>query len=335
MSRIKVLTMGLVSAGMLLSCSPETPKAYYSALKERGTASTLTVDPRVDILFVVDNSGSMETHQKNLALNVNKFTSEFTRTSFIEYNIGVTTTDDGIPNLPNQAGDCCGHLVGNPRVVTKGTPNLNQALANNFLVGTAGSVTEMIFDPINSALTEPNLSTYNRGFYRPPAKLALIFITDAEDQSLRMSEKGLYDFLLNLKGGNADKILGYGVIVPTGDTTGCSRDSGVEPTQIEKFLSRMPNSKDNIMNLCSPEFGNRLGFLARNIVEEMTTIRLKQVPYVPSIKVKWGDRLLEADAHKGWAYDAQKNAVVLGDQVDWKSQPLGTPISIDFEVAKY
>ena len=36
-------------------------------------------DPSVDILFVIDNSGSMQPHQANLSNNVNRFIQSFVK----------------------------------------------------------------------------------------------------------------------------------------------------------------------------------------------------------------------------------------------------------------
>lgn len=332
--RGKQLALIMAGVGVLLSCSPENPKAYHPAVRERARQSTMTVDPRLDVLFVVDNSGSMYTHQANLAANVAKFTAEFNKSSFLDFHIGVITTDDSGGYYGS--GECCGRLLGNPRFVTNTTPDLNNILAKRIMVGTSGSGTEAVFDPIQKALSDPNLTGWNAGFYRPGATLAMVFITDAEDQSTKYDESSFYNFILQLKGGNASKALGFGVIVPSTDNGMCDRDEAYSPPEkIERFLAKLPNAKDNVMSLCSPDYGNRLGFMARNIVDIMTTIHLERVPYVPSIKVRWGDRELSSDARKGWAYDAKKNAIVLGAEIDWKNQPLGTPISIEFEVAQF
>jgi hypothetical protein len=322
---------GLVLASSL-SCSPAAPKAYQAPVFEKVTDSKVVVDPRVDILFVVDNSGSMDSHQQDLADNVAKFTTEFTNTSFIDYNIGVITTDND--STYSSRAVCCGRLAGTPRFVTKNTPNVNNVLANTFKVGTDGSTTEKVFDPVQSALTDPNLSNWNAGFYRPTATLALVFITDAEDQSNNMDEDSFYNFLVNLKGGDTSKILGYGAIVPTG-VSGCARDSSETPLHIESFLKKLVNNRDNVMSLCDPNFGSRLAALAKDIVKNVSTIRLSRVPYVPSIRVKWGNLEIPSDANNGWAFDASQNAIVFGPGIDWTAQPSGTPLTVDFDVATY
>ncbi len=67
---------------------------------------------QVDVLWVIDNSGSMAPRQENLAKNFQSFIDVFAKGS-IDFRIGVTTTD--IFKQPGQ-------FVGSPRVLTPSTP---------------------------------------------------------------------------------------------------------------------------------------------------------------------------------------------------------------------
>lgn len=51
-------------------------------------------DPKVDILFVIDNSSSMDKHQKDLVVNIEKFVSKFSSNKIVDYHIGVLATWD-------------------------------------------------------------------------------------------------------------------------------------------------------------------------------------------------------------------------------------------------
>jgi len=325
----------LVTSG--LSCSPKSTPAFIKPAPPDDKViqdNTQVFDPQVDILFVVDNSGSMGEHQQNLSTNVTQFTSAFTKASVLDYNIGVVTTDtEGYygNNIP-----CCGKMVGSIRVVNKSTPNADQVLANNLIVGTDGSSVERMFDPINLALSPANLTGWNVGFLRPNATLVVIIITDAEDQSDNNTADSTYQFLLNLKQGNKDKLLAYGAIVPTKDTMNCPRDDGTPPTKIESFLAMMNNNKNNVFDLCDPDYGTRLSQLAKDIVNKVgNVIYLNRAPDINSIHVYYGSMELPMDFHKGWSFDADKNAIFLGDQVDWSSQPSGSRVKVSYNAAKY
>lgn len=333
-----LLAMGVLAVGAV-SCSPHTPEAYLPPVNQEEKViddDTQYFDPKVDILFVVDNSGSMATHQRNLSTNVAKFTSTFTRSSVLDYNIGVVTTDmEG--SYWGARQPCCGQLVGNVRVVNKNTPSSDQVLAANFLVGTDGSAVEASFDPVVSALSLPNLTGWNNGFYRPDASLVVIFMTDAEDQSQRTDPTMLYNFLLNLKHGDATKILAYGVIVPTVDTMNCDRDEyNVTPQKIESFLGMVQNNKTNIMNICDPDYGTRLANMAKDIVDKVgNIIYLARAPDVNSIRVTYGNMTLPEDYDTGWSFDPKKNAITLGSKINWSSQPSGSRVKVFYNAAKY
>ena len=130
---------------------------------------------QVDILWVVDNSWSMGEEQANLANNFASFMTYIDQ-SLIDYQIGVISTD-----LDDPAHS--GRLQGNPKIITRATPNPVTAFAANVQVGTTGGGNEMGLLAAHEALTEPLASTDNTGFHRPEASMALIFVSDEDDKS--------------------------------------------------------------------------------------------------------------------------------------------------------
>ncbi len=95
----------LLSAALLLSSVSLTgcldhplKEVQYESFSEAPVV--LNVDPRrkVDILFVIDNSGSMGEEQAALAANFEAFVRELEVEEVdADYRIGITTTDDGNP----------------------------------------------------------------------------------------------------------------------------------------------------------------------------------------------------------------------------------------------
>lgn len=330
----------LVMGFWFAACSPEADKQYVQPYVEKTHISSPGAQyfgPAVDILFVVDNSGSMNEHQKNLAKNIALFTDEFSKSSILNFNIGVVTTDMSKCWYP-PCDDSAGYLIGKTyKVVSNSTPSLEAVLAENIMVGISGSVTEMSFAPVVAALS-PALAVDNAGFYRPKATLVVIFITDAEDQS-SISAKDFYEHLLSLKQRDTNKVLGYGVIVPSPVAHEvCARDErDTKPVKIETFLGRVENGKngDNIFSLCDVDYGMRLAGMAKNIVEKVGSVfYLQRLPDFKSIQVTYGNAPVPMDPDKGWMYDAERNAVVLGRDMDWDSQPHGSRVEIYYEVAK-
>lgn len=332
----RLLLISCLLAGAF-GCTQKAAKSYLAPFAPEksitdGNASDV-FDPKADILFVIDNSGSMEPHQRNLVRNIDLFVSAFLKTSIIDYNIGVITTDTEGYGRP-----CCGKLAGNYyRIVNKATPNANDVLKQNLLVGTNGAGYETPFNAISLAI-DPALTTgYNAGFIRRGAALTVIFITDAEDQSQRVSSNDLLTKLLALKNGDKTKLLSYGAIVPTG-VSNCERDDYmVTPRKIEEFLSLVPNGGGgkNVVSLCATDYGQRLADFALQIVDQISSrIFLTRLPDVNSLQVFYGNAELPRDVRKGWAYSPELNAVLLGDQIDWASQPVGSKVEVKYKEAR-
>jgi len=314
-----------------VACSPEASKQYLKPGLEKQKVSEIPnnteefASPKVDILFVVDDSGSMQTHQNNVAQNIGLFTSKFINNSILDYQIGVITTSERDQGV----------LVGDTKIVTKTTPDADLILKKNINVGTGGDYTEKTFTPLMQAIDVRNLDGENKGFFRPKAYLVIILITDAEDQS---DIQANYTFrnLIMFKNNESKKLLGYGAIVPSG-VTGCPRDGGEEPKKIELFLGLVRNGikHDNIFSLCTPDFGDRLAGIAKDIIRNVDLVlRLDRRPDINSIHVMFGKTEIPKDSQKGWMFDASENAVVLGPEVDLTSQPPGTKLEVHYEIIK-
>ncbi len=327
------LCIPLIATFLLFGCSPKSETAYLAPEKRdksvKDTDGTAYFDPRVDILFVIDDSYSMATHQRNLINNIQQFTSTFVKNSALNYNIGVITTDMTDPRRS-------GRLSGNPRFINRQTPGAEGLLANNLNVGVDGSGFEYHMSAAMTALTPPLSTTVNQGFLRDDATIVLIFLTDTNDNgSIRPDD--LYNELLKIKNGNKKKIMGFGAIIPSSfpETPTCSRDSEGSPAAIERFLGLVSNSSNNVLNLCDSDFGRTLADFANQIVESVgSTIYLSRQPDINSIRVLYGSIELPRDFHKGWYFDAAENAVRLGDQIDWSVQPEGTQVIVNYKEAR-
>jgi hypothetical protein len=306
---------------------------------------TVSFNPKVDILFVVDDSGSMESHQSNLSANIKLFTQEIQKTTFLDYHIGVVTTSmDGSADC-DQTGGWSERACGDGKLVRykthvpfidKSTPNGLSILEQNLVVGTNGSGEEMMFDPIKAALSAPLVNSENTGFLRPDATLAIIIVTDAEDQSQNVqTPKDLFDFLLNLKAGRADKVLAYAALVPSSVAQPtCPRDtSSVTPRRTEEFLAL---AKGLEFNICDTDYGLKLAHIAADVVQKVGRVMyLSRPPVVDTISVTYGSQVIPNDREVGWTYDPVRNALIFGDKIVLSVQPPGTTLSVNFTAGTY
>lgn len=184
---------------------------YLAALRGMGSDEEIQTDlftqadrPKVDILFVMDNSGSMEPYQNRIGANLPSFISSAEEQD-IDFQIAVTTT--GVTGA--WGGGCPGGANGNedgrffpvdgsaPRILTADTPRLSDRFLHNLRVGTCHQ-SEFSFEAAYRALSPPLIheekdsrprtppSPYqdgNAGFLRPDASLSIIFVTDELEQS--------------------------------------------------------------------------------------------------------------------------------------------------------
>lgn len=334
--RFSNFILGAFAIGaVLVGCSETSPKLVpvppvkLDKITVPG-AEKYSFNPKVDILFVVDDSGSMEGHQQNLIKNIESFTKGLASNQILDYHFGVLTSSLGEYNQGKKGGK--GKLVGPPTVIDRQTPKGLDFLRENLHVGTKGSGTEMFFDPVKVALTPPLIDNENKGFYREDAHLAVIFITDSDDQSDDLEAQTYFQFLMDLKKGDAKKLLHYGAFIPRSNST-CNRSGEPQPDRIEEAMLLLGGKA---FELCDPDFGQKLADIAVDLETRVGRVMYLARAADPStIEVKFGNGLLPNDGAKGWVYDPARNAIIFGQYIDWKSQPPGSQIEVNFIAAQY
>src|SRR5678816_1384145 len=142
--------LGLAVAGLVTGC-PDRSISEVNPLQGRVEAKDIPVkiNRKVDILFLIDNSPSMRDKQQNLADNFPKF-------------IDVLDSIQG-----------------------GGPDALKTVFATMAKVGDTGCPFEQHLEGMKRALQPTNAA--NRGFLRPDAFLAIIFIADEDDCSFEHS----------------------------------------------------------------------------------------------------------------------------------------------------
>ncbi len=164
---------------------------------------------KMDIVFVVDDSGSMKEEQANLAANFPRVVDllDSFRTkggAQLDWRAAVTTTGrtitytepplpsiPGFPPLPaipptTEPGDdgafrsACG---GTQRWVERGETGAASRVSCLAEVGTSGPSVEMPLESLSLALTARVADGTNQGFRRDDALLAVVVLTDEDDCS--------------------------------------------------------------------------------------------------------------------------------------------------------
>lgn len=331
-------SVGILLFVFLISCSSkkishESNETLISPQKVEETKKGIQFNfhPQIDVLFVVDSSLSMKEYQENLSENIKSFANRFFKNSFFDYHVGVITSS--MREYKYQPGDN-GYFFGvNSKFITNSTPYPELQLRMNLLVGIAGSTDEKFFAPVIKAITPPLSQGYNKGFYREDAYLAILFITDTDDQSFDWDPQTFYQKLLSLKKNRADKILSYGALVPP-YSTDCERDFVMDPSRDGYLIEFIQNyAHGSFFNLCSDKYGEELARVGEDLVKRIEYfVPLKRLPDVNSIVVKWGHQMIPQDPLKGWSYDASRAGIVLGRDIKLNDES-GAELKISFDEA--
>ncbi len=291
----------------------------------------LYVQPKVDILFVVDDSGSMRPAQEQLADNINLFIRAMEQNKYLDYQVGVISTSYG-SGYKNQSG----RLQGYPPFITRNSISGLQILEQNITtLGLLGNGTESFFDPIFAAI-DPKINL-NPEFIRPDAFFILILISDTKDQSQQISGFKVHDQLVNMKANDTERVLGYAVLsYPNYFEDECKQDER-EPDNLFSFMTYFSNAKNarigggslsvnknpnvnpkfyelkNVFSLCDPNFGQKLANIGEDIrLRVAQKIPLPIRPVDGSIELKFGDQNVD---QQWWRYDFGTNSIVIDPEL--------------------
>jgi hypothetical protein len=156
----------------------------------------------MDIVFVVDNSGSMQEEQQNLGANFPMFaqllkTYTVSNGQPLDFRVALTTTGrtvdynidlgGGFGTFPEHEDGENGAFQNNcnstKRWLDPSDPNMETTLSCRANVGTSGPSVEMPLLMSKWALAERVQDNTQAGFVRDDALLAIVVLTDEDDQS--------------------------------------------------------------------------------------------------------------------------------------------------------
>ena len=361
------LTLVSVLSAFIVGCGNDS--APISILPDNNVFyqnSSDSVNNKIDVLWVVDNSGSMETSQTNLATNFPVFIQNFVAKN-LDFQMAVTTTDafvalptmspiyspyrnsifQGIPQAQlakfrdGAWSNHSGVFVMNPD-----TPDLLNVFSTNITQGIDGWGDERPFQSLETALS----SSYNSGFVRSNSFLAVIIITDEDDFSNptinyledEYSNPDLIstDYYVSYLDGLTNSVPGrryYSVNSITIEDAPCLTQLTNPTFSGRKIATRVMDLVDKTggrkTSLCG-DFGEQMSLVADSILELSTQFYLDRIPVVSSIEVKIdGNSVPEAATNPGpsvggWTYDANANSIIFsGDYIPEQ----GAQIIVNFD----
>lgn len=300
-----------VTASTLLALNACGPKAANFAIlpASQTTFQGSVANNKVDILWVIDNSGSMAPKQANLAAGFRDFIDVFDTKGF-DYRMAVVTTD-----LLADDGDFQGAV----KVLTNSTPNLEAEFQTNVERGFHGAANAQGLDASLLALSQAKLTTTNSGFLRDEAHLAIIYLSDADDNDSAATTDDVVNFLEALKPDKFDVLArtyknNYtisAVVAPSFPDAGCTALYGAGTYERgTKFIQLANATNGSVASICEASFAAGLTTLSQRIAEAITEIPLAREPEVSTIHIQFNGVTVPQDATNGWTYESAGQKIV-------------------------
>jgi hypothetical protein len=317
--------IALVATYILMLGCGDNPSRTFSVLAESESfkQDTLIATPAVDVLFVIDNSGSMASSQTALSNNFAAFINKFNALGY-DYQIGVTTTQAYRVLYSTDANKVekfsrlkDGH-TGAPtgvRIITPQTQNINTVFINNILQGIDGSGDERGFQSLKSTLAEP----LNASFHRPGVFLAVVIVTDENDFSWNGSSskssstdpalhtvQSYVDYLKTYTNTTTSE-LNFNVSTVGVFSTACA--NSLSRNILTRYAAMADATKGVKANICG-DFASELDIITSQIIKLTAVFKLNRIPLENSIRVAVDGVSTPNDAVNGWTYRSTDNSVV-------------------------
>lgn len=350
---VRVATVAtMIGAQMgLMACGKSNSSFAILPSGQSFQQAQATVNNKIDILWVVDNSGSMDPLQQNLVNNFSAFMSNF-QTKGFDFQMAVTTADAYLQGRTynNDATlakfkDGAGTQHTGVYVINNQTPNALQTFVTNATQGSNGSGDERVFQSLLDTLSSP----LNSGFPRPGAFFAVVILSDEDDFSNYnrlegagpdhdytnpglMTVDSLIASLDTLTSSTATR-RNYNVsAITVMDSTCKSQHAVAAPSTTigTRYMDLAQKTNGILGSVCDPSYASVLNFIQQRIVELTTQFKLDREPNVSTIEVRVNGALVPQSATNGWSYDSTANAISFhGTGVP----PVGASVQITFDPA--
>jgi hypothetical protein len=315
---------------LLGACSPENSvdrNSFTDVFNQEPVAD-------VDILWVVDDSTSMESEQQLVADGFEAFISTIEDTN-INFQVGVVTTDMDAAN-PDR-----GTLIGDPAFITP-EDDYVALFEDRVRVGVDGSDQEKGLAAALDALSEPKASGVNDGFLRKDAVLSIIFVSDEDDCSDEdrlasgdgrscydeedelVAVKDYIDAFKALKADTNGRVLASGIVGP--DVSENCPDTWPG----HRYQATSQGLGGIIGSICDSDYSDIMDQMGLAVSGVLTVFQLSYVPLLETLEVAIDDELIPEDPDQGWTFDDEYYTIRFdGDVVPER----GTTVTVTYEIA--
>lgn len=242
----------------------------------------------MDVVFVIDDSGSMSRFQSVLSANMKKFVEYFLE-SGLDYHLGVVTTDmfeptkkgqlQGKSDFPYLTQDTQTTIDAEGLTDEYGYPLEVEDIASDMLlVGIGGSGVERGLDAIyHSWAFYDGAGEANEGFYRDGIDMHAIVVSDEEDQSAVVPANDFIAEALDLEEDKKKDLQVHSIV--GGEDPSCNAEVGIDYLAATAALGGLS------VSICSSDWSKvmqDLGLQVSGLIQDFT---LTYYPYPEAIQV--------------------------------------------------
>jgi len=328
---MKAFALALASLVFSFAAQAVVNGPYTIQKNANDTVVTITVKPtafnRGDILFVIDDSASMDAYQQTLK----KITPLIANTiaSNLDSNVAVlTTSSHPEAQCMAPAAVCDGSFFGG--VHNSQEPDFIANISKAMAPGTNGDPIEQPYSAIMAGLSDPLLQGANKNFLRPGADFFLVIVSDAKDQSTLKAED-VAARLRVLK--PTERITTIAAIIPPSEATTCIGD---DQYSNENYMGDLVNlTGGQVVSLCS-DFASQMSAALQTsaIYDDHVNLAVPEkmsVDYSTLVVMLGKKALVAGDLLNGWSYDPALNQVVLSQGALQLATTQG-PITVSYKI---
>lgn len=266
----------------------------------------ITYNNKVDIVWVLDNSASMDAHQKRLVQQVPDLIGKLNSLK-LDYRIMVVTTDMGY-------GGDGGRFLGETKYVSRTTPNLVAELQSRMSLGEDGDNLERGLESLEDAIL--NDSDSLAPALRSDALLVINVLSNEDDKSQHTKTTSPYasyysQFLDRIKtpwnDGARSWLMNF-IGVLGNENGACTTFQNYSEAGLS-YLEMVQLTGGVRESICTSSLSTAVSNVRARILEIMTEFKLTRKPVVESIVVTVNGVTIVQNATNGWQYSTSKNSI--------------------------
>ena len=235
---------------------------------------------KVDVLFIDDNSGSMENKQIKLGAALGSF---ITSLGTIDWQIGITTTDVSEHASYGLKGSLLQFTGTSNNILTSAIPNYASVFANTIHRSEVGASDERGMRAMMQSFGKRNLE--NAGFFRSTADLAVVILSDEDEASNgaagSLDPANTPNDVINAftsTFGNSKTMVVYGILIAPTDTA-CYEAEKLVGAKYAPIYSELVRQTSGVVgSICDGDYGPALADIGDRVLSGVRTATLTKDP---------------------------------------------------------